>query len=203
MTIKAVFFDLGGVIVRTEFQAPRQHLAERFNMDFDEMGQLVFESPTGRKAMVGEMTAHEHWMEVLKTLKQPEENFPAIRYEFFAGDIVDREIVSFLRSLKDTHKVGLISNAFDDLRPFVVSEKFDDAFHHMIISAEVGAAKPGAKIYEIALDHFQVQPDEAVFVDDFLENIEGCERMGMHGVHFKDPAEALDKVRFLLSRSVP
>jgi FMN phosphatase YigB (HAD superfamily) len=33
MTIKAVFFDLGGVIVRTEFYTPRQQLADRLGMD--------------------------------------------------------------------------------------------------------------------------------------------------------------------------
>ena len=37
MSIRAVFFDFGGVIMRTEYQAPRQKLAERFNMDYDEI----------------------------------------------------------------------------------------------------------------------------------------------------------------------
>ncbi len=32
MTIRAVFFDLGGVILRTEYQAPRQQLAERLGL---------------------------------------------------------------------------------------------------------------------------------------------------------------------------
>ena len=34
MTIRAVFFDLGGVILRTEYQAPRQQLAERLGMEY-------------------------------------------------------------------------------------------------------------------------------------------------------------------------
>jgi FMN phosphatase YigB (HAD superfamily) len=42
MTIQAVFFDLGGVIVRTEFQAPRQQLAERFGMEYDDLDKIVF-----------------------------------------------------------------------------------------------------------------------------------------------------------------
>ena len=44
MTIRAVFFDFGGVIMRTEFQAPRQHLAERFKMDYDDIDKAVFGS---------------------------------------------------------------------------------------------------------------------------------------------------------------
>ena len=53
MTIRAIYFDLGGVIVRTEFQAPRQHLAERFGRDYDDLVKLVFDSETALQATVG------------------------------------------------------------------------------------------------------------------------------------------------------
>lgn len=41
MPIRAVFFDFGGVILRTEYQSPRQGLAERFNMDYEEIEKVV------------------------------------------------------------------------------------------------------------------------------------------------------------------
>ena len=71
MAIRAVFFDFGGVIMRTEFQAPRQHLAERFNMDYDDIDRVVFASESARRASVGEITEEAHWAEVLKRLKYP------------------------------------------------------------------------------------------------------------------------------------
>ena len=198
MTICAVFFDLGGVIVRTEYQAPRQRLAERLGLEYDDLVRLVFDSPTAVQATIGEMSAAEHWASVMKRLKRDASETQTIRDEFFAGDIVDRNIVAFLRSLRGRYKTGLISNAYDDLRPFILKEKFDDAFDKMIISAEVGAAKPGAKIYQIALEQFGVSPSEAVFVDDFFDNIEGCEKVGIKGIHFKDPETALQQVKALL-----
>jgi HAD superfamily hydrolase (TIGR01509 family) len=79
-----------------------------------------------------------------------------------------------------------------------VHEKFDDAFHHMIISSEVGVAKPDAKIYHIALEQVQVRANEAVFVDDFIENIEACEQLGIKGVHFKDAESTIKQLRKLL-----
>src|SRR5512147_957992 len=128
MTIRAVFFDLGGVIVRTEYQAPRQRLAERLGMEYDDLVRLVFDSPTAVQATVGGMTAAEHWASVMKRLKRDGSETQTIRDEFFAGDIVDRDIVAFLRSLRGKYKTGLISNAYDDLRPFILREKFEDAF---------------------------------------------------------------------------
>ena len=198
MSIKAVFFDNGGVITRTEHQAPRQHLAERFGMDYDEIDKVVFGSPSASRATVGEITEEEHWLTVMKMLKQPASEYERIRDEFFAGDVVDLELVNFLRSLKSKYKVGLISNAWSGLRDYIVREKFDNAFHHMVISAEVGVAKPEAKIYHIALEQFEVSPSEAVFVDDFIENIEACEKLGIKGIHFKNPKVALKELKALL-----
>jgi putative hydrolase of the HAD superfamily len=85
------------------------------------------------------------------------------------------------------------------LRDFIVREKFDDAFDKMIISAEVGAAKPEPKVFQIALEQFGVKPNEAVFLDDFHINIEGCEKVGMKGILFKDPESALKQLKKLLS----
>ena len=199
MSIRAVFFDLGGVIVRTEFQAPRQRLAERLGMEYDDLVKIVFDSDSGYKATMGEISSDEHWASVIQRLKRPASELLAIRDEFFAGDIVDRTLLDYLRSLRGKYKTGLISNAWGDLRDYIVKEKFDDAFDKMIISAEVRAAKPEPKIFQIALEQLGVRPKEAVFVDDFLINIEGCEKVGIKGIHFKDPGSALQQLKKLLS----
>jgi putative hydrolase of the HAD superfamily len=198
MSIKAVFFDLGGVIVRTEFQAPRQQLAERLGMEYDDLSKIVFDSESGIRATLGEITSADHWALVIQRLKRPASELSLIREEFFAGDIIDRTLVEYIRSLHGKYKTGLISNAWSDLRDFVVREKFDDAFDKMIISAEVGAAKPEPKIFQIALEQFGVKPNEAVFVDDFYVNIEGCEKVGIKGIHFKDAESTLKQLKELL-----
>jgi glucose-1-phosphatase len=198
MSIRAVFFDLGGVIVRTEYQTPRERLAERLGMEYDDLNRIVFDSETGQQASVGAITSLQHWEAVLKRLKRPYEEMTAIRDEFFAGDIVDRGLLNFIRSLRGKYKTGIISNAWSDLRENLTREKMDDAFDHIIISAEVGVAKPEAKIFQIALKQAEVSPNEAVFVDDFYINIEGCEKVGMKGIHFKDAQSTLQQLKLLL-----
>ena len=201
MSIRAVLFDLGGVIVRTEFQAPRQHLAERFGMDYEDIEKIVFgggANGSAARATVGEITEEEHWHNVMKTLKRPASDYEKIRDDFFAGDVLDHAILDFLRSIKPKYKTGLISNAWSGLRNYILREKFDDAFDYMIISAEVGAAKPDPKIFEIALEQLQVKANEAVFVDDFIENIEACQKVGLQGIRFKDAESALQQLKALL-----
>jgi putative hydrolase of the HAD superfamily len=198
MSIRAVFFDLGGVILRTEYQAPREHLAERLNMEYDDLVRLVFESETSRTASIGQISADEHWKSVARKLKRKPFEVNAIRDEFFAGDVLDHELIAFIRSLRPRRKTGIISNAWPDLRDYIVEKKFDDAFDQMVISAEVGVMKPKAEIFQIALDLLGVSPNEAVFLDDISENVEGARAVGMSAIHFVEPEKAIAQLKKLL-----
>jgi len=196
--IRAVCFDLGGVILRTEYQAPREHLAARLNMEYEDLVKLVFNSPSGRKASVGEISDQQHWANVMRKLRLPDSEIGSVRDEFFAGDILDRELLDFTHSLRPQYKIGLISNAWSDLRDYIVRQGFDDAFDAIVISAEVGVVKPEARIYQVALEKLGVAPEEAVFLDDFYENVEGAQRVGMHAIHFREPDQALTELKQLL-----
>ena len=199
MMIKAVFFDMGGVIVRTEFQAPREHLAERLGVEYNELVKLVFESETARKVSIGLLSEEEQWAAVIRKLNLPESEIQAIRTEFFGGDVVDLELLDFIRSLRKKFKVGLISNATLGLRPWIISKKFEDVFDAMIISAEVGVEKPDARIYQMALEKLGVAARESVFLDDFLENVKGAQAVGMQAIHFVQPQQALKELNQLLN----
>ena len=199
MTIRAVIVDLGGVIVRTEYQAPRQHLAERFGMDFEGMQNLVFNSESARRASTGQISEDDFWAGVMRKLHRPESEFRLIRDEFFAGDIIDLELLDTLRGYRGRFKVGLISNAYSGLRDWIVDKKFADVFDAMIISAEVGVEKPDSRIYRIALDKLGVAASESVFLDDFPENVAAAHALGMQAIHFTQPEQALEELKQLLA----
>src|SRR5574338_1350598 len=104
MSIQAVFFDLGGVIVRTEYQAPRQHLAERLGMEYEDLVRAVFDSETARRATVGEISEDEHWKALARRFHRPISEIGALRDEFFGGDVIDHELLEFIRSLRPRYK---------------------------------------------------------------------------------------------------
>ena len=198
MKFRAVFFDFGGVIQRTEYQAPRQQLAQRFGMEYEDIDKLVFNSPSAVKATVGEVSEKAHWKAIAQRLKIKGDEIEKVESEFFAGDMVDLSILQYLQSLRPRYKVGMISNAWSGMREYLVRQKIDSAFDTLTISAEVGEAKPDAKIYLLALEQAQVKASEAVFVDDVAKNIEACEKVGMKGILFKDPNESMKQLKKLL-----
>ena len=198
MNIQAIFFDFGGVIQRTEYQSPRQRLAEKFRMEYEDIDKLVFNSPSAAKATIGEIKAEEHWTAIAKRLKLGKDEIAKFESEFFGGDVIDHEFVQFIRSLRPTYKTGLISNAWSDMREYLVRKKIDDAFDTITISAEINIAKPNVKIYEMALESLNVQAEVSVFVDDVPVNIDASQKIGMHGILFRDVNEVTGQLQKIL-----
>jgi HAD superfamily hydrolase (TIGR01509 family) len=199
MTIRAVYFDLGGVIVRTGDREPRTKLAERLGMSYEELAKAVFENESSLRASLGTVSPQEHWVDVIQRLGLPLSEADSVRQEFFAGDTLDLDLINFLRSLRPKYRTGLLSNAWSDMREYLVGQKIDDAFDQLIISAEVGIMKPDVRIYRLALEKLGVAPAEAVFVDDSIVNIEGARAVGMYAIQFTRPDQTLEELKKLLN----
>src|SRR3972149_3047177 len=111
MSIQAIYFDIGGVLVRTEDRAPRTRLAARLGITSETLEELVFLGESGHKAQRGEITAEQQWAFVCHQINWPQANWRDLEAEFFTGDRLDIELIDYIRSLHDRYKTGVISNA--------------------------------------------------------------------------------------------
>jgi len=200
MTIRAIIFDLGGVLLRTADFTPREQLASRIGMTGSELEEFIFGGESGNRAQAGEITARQHWENLRLRLNYSPEQFEAFINEFFGCDELDGELVDYVRELHKDHRTALLSNAWDDLRQ-VIAERwhFEDAFDSIIISAEVGLVKPDPRIYHLALECLGVEAGQAVFVDDFQRNVEAAQEVGLHGIHFQSPQQMRLELEQLLN----
>lgn len=200
MSISAVIFDLGGVINRTMDRGPREKLADRAGLSYDALNRLVFDTDTAIQATLGKVTTEEHWDNVCNLLGLPAEELSEVAKYFWGGDSIDTELVDYIRQMRPNYKTGLLSNAWDDLRHYLEKEwEIADAFDEIIISAEVGVAKPHPRIYNITLERLGVAPQEAIFVDDYPDNVEAAHRLGIHAIRFQNTPQVMHEVEALLN----
>ncbi len=199
MSIRAVIWDMGGVIVRTEDYASRDALAHSLGLTRDELERVVFGAEWSERATVGAITHEELWQAICKQLKLPPEETANVQRAFWGGDRIDTELVAYIRSLRPKYRTALLSNAFSDLRQ-ILTERWNiiDAFDEVIISAEVKLMKPDSRIFKLALERLGVEPGEAVFIDDFAENVRGAIETGLHAIRFLNSAQAKSELEALL-----
>lgn len=202
--IKAIIFDVGGVLVRTEDSRPRRRLAAKLNLSINELYDLVFSTQTWDQAQRGKITNTAHWQEVGRQigLTRPEE-VKAFRADFFAGDRLDQKLLDFILELRTRYKVAILSNAPGNLRNWIAREWEipDDTFAAIVISGEEGVMKPHPQIYRVVLRRLGVTPSEAIFVDDMARNVSAAAQMGIHAVHYVTRESAIAQIKALLTKA--
>ena len=77
---------------------------------------------------------------------------------------------------------------------------FLQSFNGLLISGEDNMMKPDAEIYELAITRFNLIPQETVFIDDKLENIEAAKKLHLKTIHLIDPNKIEAEIdNFLIS----
>lgn len=199
MPIKAIIWDMGGVILNMIDEAPRLALAEEFNLPMEKIYSAIFDSQSAMQASIGRITLLQHWQNVGNLLGiQPSELETFLR-RFWSADGIDTDLVAFIRALKPQFRIGLLSNAWDNLRSLIQQEwQIADVFDELVISAEVGLAKPDPRIYEMTVARLGIQPGEAVFLDDLERNIQAAREAGLHAIQFRNLRQGLTELAALL-----
>lgn len=191
MTIKAVVFDIGGVLIDW-----RPHLAW-----VDEFGSRAdvdaFMERIDFKARNLRGDGGERFTDLADELDDPDDrrrlkNYVA-RYAHTVPDVVEGTWDILDRLKAKGHEVHAITNWSAETWPEGVKAhpRLGEAFGVTVVSGHEGIIKPDARIFQTLCERARLKPEECVFIDDGLHNVEGAQAVGMDGIHFTG-AEALE-----------
>ncbi|WP_395741350.1 HAD-IA family hydrolase [Prosthecobacter sp.] len=113
---------------------------------------------------------------------------------------VFEDVVPALTDLARDHRLLVLSNFDRRLRSILAGHDLLRWFEEVIISSEVGAAKPHARMFQAALAAIGCQPHEALHIgDDATCDLTGAQNCGIHAYHVRRPesglADLVQKVR--------
>jgi epoxide hydrolase-like predicted phosphatase len=197
VAIQAVIFDLGGVIVRTDFPEVRDQLETRLGLAPGTLERHIWGGPDWELAEVGAITYEAYWRRVGAKLglSTPDE-IAGFRRKYFSGDRVDQELVELIRDLKARYRIGLLSNAPDRLDHWLEHNwQIKHLFDAIVYSAQVGLAKPDPRVFRLILEQLKVLPSEAIFIDDFAGNVEAALALGMTALRFTNTGTLKEQLR--------
>lgn len=191
--IKTVIFDIGNVL--TDFAWEPFFRSFGFSEDiFDRIVKATVKSPVWTELDRGVWTTEEI---INGFVANDPELEPEMRQmlEDVSPIVTKRDYaIPWIRHLKaNGYQVLYLSN-FGELPRAHCTEALDFIPYTDggILSYEVKVIKPDPAIYKLLIEKYQLKPEECVFVDDLLENVEAARKLGMYGVQAVTHEKAME-----------
>lgn len=195
--IDTVIFDLGGVLIDWN---PRYLYRKIFKTE-EEVSWFLENICTMDWNV--EQDAGRSFAEATEMLvsQYPEHEEPIRAYygrldESFSGPI--NETVELLQHIKEKtdHKLLALTNWSAEGWDFALNTfPFLHWFEGIVVSGQEKTRKPFPEIYRIVCDRYSVEPGKAIFIDDNAENVEGANKFGIKGIHFKSSAKLREDLK--------
>lgn len=199
---KAIVLDIGGVLLRTEDRTSRQKLEIKYRLPSGGADELVFNSSAAQASTIGQIGIQAIWQNVADQLGLSDKTLETFKRAFWAGDQVDEDLLQFLQTCRRKYTTALLSNAWVNARAIFAEEygiREGQTADYILISSELGVAKPDNRIYEILAETLNLDFQEILFVDDFIENVEAAKSLGIQTIHYLPPMDLISEIKLRLN----
>lgn len=204
MAIKNVVFDFGGVLIDWD---PRYAYKDVFNDD-EKMEYFLTNVTTGE--WNSQMDKGRTFDECIKELSSQYPEYAdkiaiwKTGWEKMLGGTVPQG-VKLLDLVKKSSKYTIYGLTNWSAETFPIAYKhfpFLNDFEGIVVSGEEKMIKPEKGIFLTLFERYHLNPEECLFLDDNIKNIETAKSRGMHVIHFQDPDEGFEKAVKLLKLKV-
>ena len=189
MRIKAIIFDLGGVVVELDFSRFFKDVIEISPLDMPNSSLLLEfwrQSDTYHQGKMSNEDFYKQACELLQTCAIDQQQF----FNSFNSVIshIREDMLDLIEELRTKNKIKVLclSNVnfshwqyLKQLYPKIL-ESFDD----YILSFEVHLTKPDTRIFDLAIKKTGCKPKEILFIDDGLNNVRSASEKGINGIKF-------------------
>ncbi len=158
MAIKCIIFDVGGVLVKRI-----EHTHEALNK---ELGKKVFDRKDvlHRKSLLGKLTEKEFYRMLSQKHGISAKHLQSLSDEKYLKIAkLNKDVIRTAKRLRKNYKTCILSNVSPMRKKHDHVMNLYSNFGHLVLSCDVGAAKPGAKIFRLALKKLKAKPEECIY----------------------------------------
>lgn len=188
--VSTILWDVGGVLLTNAWDhQQRNAVLARFGIDRAdfELRHAELAEPWERD----EISADEY---LRRTLFSQPRSFSSVEFlEAMRAEsaLLSDSALGIVRQLaaSEQYVLATVNNESRAMNEYRL-KKFglDEFFSAFFTSCYVGVRKPDRRIYQVALDVLQCDPEDVVFVDDRLENVAAAASLGIHAVRYQGSA---------------
>ena len=192
-------FDYGGVLVHHQTEADQARLAEIAGVSKDAFCELYWSDRLDYDK--GLLSAAEYWKALVTNAgggKLDQQTLSQLtdldKQSWMRYDDVMWEWIDQLRGAGK--RVAMLSNMPPELGEALkaTTDKLS-RFDQVTLSYEVHSVKPEPAIYEHCLEGIGTTPEQTMFLDDRIANVQGAELLGIRAIQFLDRDDVLLRLR--------
>jgi len=192
-TIKSVIFDWGGVLIDDPAPGLMQYCAKALKVSKEEYikAHRKFEADF-QKGLISEDV---FWEQICNELNVPKPKNPSLWAEAFEAAYVPRDsMFSMAAWLQENgYRTAVLSNTEVPAMQLFHLRRYD-MFDVTVFSCLEGVKKPDREIYELTLKKLGSEPEQAIFIDDKQEYINGAKEVGINTVLFQNIDQVKDEL---------
>ena len=184
--IKAIIFDLGGVLFTNGTKKFVNSISKRHGIEREKVEEIM-NGDLGTLYREAKITRDEFWERALNELNI-NESVDKLEQEWIDGYELIEGTKTLIQELSKKYKIYFLSDNVKE-RVSKINERYNfmDWFEDGVFSHEVGVRKPNPEIYKITLSKINTKPEEAVFIDDKPEMLAPAQETGMLTFLFESP----------------
>ena len=164
---RAVIFDFGGVLWDMRWDVARE-LDRLHDLPHSSVFETLYRSETWSDIArgVGDPAA---WIEGAhrELERRAGRALPRLHEAWRQAQAPIEANVAVARGLRPTYRCSVLSNADRALRGRLETLGLCELFDDIVVSAEVGMAKPRPEVFRLAAERLRLAPEACVFVDDW------------------------------------
>lgn len=193
---KTIMFDLGKVVVFTNFKTLYTNFANRIGLSPDFVMQYHEENRD--KLFTGEISMEQCWDDLERAGGKHREQFAQIwGEEGLKVRRIDQDIVDLIILLRKKYKVGAVSNLFESRMKIDEESGVYDLFDYTCLSCKVHLRKPDPAFFKLALSYAGVAANEAILIDDKEQYVQAAADNGITAIRYSGIQECKENLKKL------
>ena len=206
MKIKAVIFDIGGVLA--SINGPKRELGhhpvimsnyimKRLGIKRD-LWVKIFKL-THVEASTGKLPKRDFLLRLAKGFGTSASEIEKLFIEGYRKAFrQNEELYKYAYALKKRgYKIAILSDQWKLSEECVMVPSKNRKFNVVVVSCDVGLKKPDPRIYRLTLRKLRVGADTAVFVDNRRENVAAAKKVGMKAILYKNNRQVIHGLKKL------
>ena len=185
MAITTLIFDLGNVLVTFSHEKMFQQIGKVVGASSEAVRELLIDQRIALQLERGLLSVDEIYT-LFKNLGTTPFQLDHLLYAASNIFTPRKEMETLVKTLKAKgYQLLILSNTYAPHIDFISQNmQLLSLFDHLILSYEIGAAKPEETIYRAALQKAATSPNNCFYIDDIVENIRAAEKLGITSHHF-------------------